>query len=178
MFAAGHTVCNRQNAFAHFLRRRTEEHSRSSSVDSCQFFLSRYQRLFSLLAPKLRFECRFRRYLMSPSWSLAATHTDTLAHYGGFWPHECVVNWWLSLAVIIAICSTGVRKKEREKERKREMLYARWEAIGLAVAARWCAIYVDYGHSNVIPHRLFHRPRNAWKSHRGTPGEIILISGR
>lgn len=92
-------------------------------------------------------------------------HARILAHYGGFWPHECVVNWWLSLAVIIAICSTGIeRKKERKRqiERKREMLYVR--SLGCywsAVAAHRCAIYVDYGHSNVIPHRLFRRLRNA-----------------
>lgn len=118
---------NRRNKFKHFLRGRTEERSRSNSVNSCRsLFFSWYRHLFSLSAPKLPFECHFRRYLMSPSWSLAATHTR--AHYDGFWPHECAVNWWLSLAVIIAICSTGV---ERKREREKCFTFARWEVIGL-----------------------------------------------
>lgn len=50
------------------------------------------------------------------------------------------------------------RKKEREGEREKERnalrsLGSYWSAV----AARRCAIYVDYGHSNVIPHRLFRR---------------------
>lgn len=58
--------------------------------------------------------------------------------------------------------------------RRSEMLYVRslgnyWSATSVG------AIYVDYGYSNAIPHRLFHRSWNARKSHHGTPGGRLLL---